>query len=136
MGELEDYMEDEDNNYEHHDRIVTEFSQEDFEEGLEDDSSKKQQSGKKTTLHTKVEEKKDDFVKDTFAKFGLNMNLYNPNTKSESKYMNDSSNANRDDDGSKNKVNPKVRKILDIMPDYGFLLDTKLALPQTFFMES
>jgi hypothetical protein len=33
------------------------------------------------------------------------------------------------------KLNPRVKRILDRIPDYGFMLDTKLALPQTMFME-
>ncbi|CDW90393.1 UNKNOWN [Stylonychia lemnae] len=74
-----------------------------------------------------------DFVKDTFAKFGLNMNLYNPG---ESMIQNAGpEDINLGSMATKRHHNEKVQRILDILPDYGFMLDTKLALPQTFFME-
>lgn len=65
-------------------------------------------------------------MKETFAKFGLNMNMYNPG----SSFV---SNADTDQtvpaSNLGNKVNSKVQQILDLIPDYGFLLDTKLSLP-------
>lgn len=71
-------------------------------------------------------------MKDTFAKFGLNMNLYNPGL---------AVGAGKEEQNSKRKesdnqtTNPKLQGLLEILPDYGFLLDTKLALPQTLFVE-
>ena len=68
-----------------------------------------------------------DFVKDTFAKYGLNMNLYNPNLLGAP-----GSELNQIPGFDKPKEDPaneKLQKLLDIIPDYGFLLESKLCLP-------
>ena len=56
------------------------------------------------------------------------MNLYNPNANLLSK---NEANTSENDKSTKerNRVNQKIRDVLLIIPDYGFLLDTKLALP-------
>ena len=86
------------------------------------DEEEMKQDEKATPIETK---KETDFVKDTFAKFGLNMNLYNPSLIQP---------ESRKEANDREQENDKVQRILDMLPDYGFLLEPKLALPQTLFM--
>jgi hypothetical protein len=67
---------------------------------------------------------KADFVKDTFAKFGLSMNLYT------NQQANEAQPASEVTKGSK-----RLRALLDGLPDYEFLISSKLVLPQAFFSE-
>ena len=74
-------------------------------------------------------QKNADFVKDTFAKFGLNMNLYNPHH-----------NEGFEGFGTVQKTEEEIKKqkikdFLDALPDYGFLTETKLAIPKELFVE-
>lgn len=80
---------------------------------------------------------KVDFVKETFAKFGLSMNLYNPNapTTTEPNALGNFSSIQTPDTLQLKTGGTKLRYLLDSIPDYGFLLDSKLNIPQAFFAE-
>lgn len=71
---------------------------------------------------------KTDFVKDTFAKFGLSMNLYSSNAGSGN--FGGGMGTTEVKQGSS-----KVKYLIDSLPDYGFLLDSKLSIPQAFFIQ-
>ena len=68
---------------------------------------------------------KTDFVKDTFEKFGLSMNLYS----------NHQSTEKLEHTIEESPVNKRLRALIDGLPDYGFLLESKLMIPQAFFYE-
>jgi hypothetical protein len=69
---------------------------------------------------------KIDFVTETFAKFGLSMNMY----------ANPDSLVNMGGGGvgfevmkQDNAVKGKLGRLIDSLPIYGYLLDNKLTLP-------
>ena len=59
------------------------------------------------------------------------MNLYNPGAPIVDSYEGFNS-VNRGEEDSKKKM---IKDFLDSLPDYGFLLDTKLSIPKELFVE-
>ena len=58
------------------------------------------------------------------------MNLYNASSSISTNLPQSTNDTySRDTKTDDTKLNPKVKEILDMLPDYSFLLDTKLALP-------
>ena len=72
------------------------------------------------------EEEKANFAADTFAKFGLNMDLFNPNATEE-----DSGLESQRTNNAK-PPNCKVEALLNKIPDFSFLTDDKLAMDELF----
>ena len=72
---------------------------------------------------------KVDFVKDVFAKFGLSTDLYTSATVINREVGRRESKENE----VENSKEQRVRKFLERLPEYGFLSETKLSLPQEFF---
>jgi len=73
-----------------------------------------------------AEEEKTNFALDTFAKFGLNVDLLNPNLTDEDSGME----SMRTKDGQARSS--KVELLIHKMPDFGFLVDDKLAMDDLF----
>ena len=68
-------------------------------------------------------------MKETFAKFGLNMNLYNPSAGILSNQLAEAPEKKMQTVEVGGSADQKIKRLLDMVPDYSFLLDTKLALP-------
>lgn len=73
-----------------------------------------------------AEEEKTNFALDTFAKFGLNVDLLNPNATDEDSGLE----SMRTKDGQARSS--KVESLIYKMPDFGFLVDDKLAMDDLF----
>ena len=65
---------------------------------------------------------------DTFAKFGLNIDLFNPNATAEDDAGLDSQRINT---GVPSR-NCKVEALLNKIPDFSFLTDDKLSMDELF----
>ena len=65
-------------------------------------------------------------VADTFAKFGLNIDLLNPNAIEEESKVESARNT-----GAQPR-SCKVDALLDKIPDFGFLTDEKLSIDELF----
>ena len=73
-----------------------------------------------------VEEQKGpevDVLADTFAKFGLNMGALLSGAAVES---------TESELGSQRQLNCRVQALLQLVPDYGFLTDSKLFMDELF----
>jgi hypothetical protein len=97
---------------------TTYYSDEETEERKQDDHLSTSMLGKPSN------EPKADFVKDTFAKFGLSMNLYSAAQGSDN--LNNFGSSGQEET---NKSKLRAKYFLDSLPDYGFLMDQKLAIP-------
>jgi hypothetical protein len=70
---------------------------------------------------------KIDFVTETFAKFGLSMNMYaNPDSLVN---MGGGGGVGFEDMKLDKAVKGKLGRLIDSLPNYGYLLDNKLTLP-------
>ncbi|TNV86072.1 hypothetical protein FGO68_gene2622 [Halteria grandinella] len=93
----------------------------------EDESEEKKEDTSMTLSAPPQTIEKTDFVKDTFAKFGLSMNLYGQQGPDVS--------AMSSTNTETKQRSMKVKYLLDSLPDYKFMLESKVSIPQAFFVE-